>query len=344
MKFEERSWYKHLPPEDLDICEENLHEFFQMVFERHEIWYKRNLLRLEAPWTENEILRDYKFTNVYRELDRSSQWLIKNIILNDSIDNLEDLIFKMMIYKFYNKPETFTHAVHSIELPNWKEFNENHLWRQTVDYRKHVDDPWHGAYLMNPTNLTKRKAKWVDGEKPGIFRDWVYTHIVFKKVHKVVPTLAKQFTRKEPPAQYLIDVLKEIPAVSDFMATEFFLDFTYIPRYSSKFTFPLTENDHVNVGPGCSTGIRLIFPSLKKKDQEDGIQMLFDICKSEFDKIGDFKYTHWNKSNQEYFVDKNHFNITKCTIEFQLCEYQKYWKMRIGEGKQRSKFVPKTIF
>lgn len=34
--------------------------------------------------------------------------------------------------------------------------------------------------------------------------------------------------------------------------------------------------------------------------------------------------------------------ITLHQVEMWLCEYQKYWKMRIGEGKQRSTFEPRT--
>ena len=38
----------------------------------------KKLRGLEAPWTEDEILRNYKFCNSYRVNDRVSQYLLKN--------------------------------------------------------------------------------------------------------------------------------------------------------------------------------------------------------------------------------------------------------------------------
>ena len=49
----------------------------------------------------------------------------------------------------------------------------------------------------------------------------------------------------------------------------------------------------------------------------------------------------WNKEKKAYEIT-NECNITLHQIEMWLCEYQKYWKMVIGEGKQRSEFQPKT--
>lgn len=69
-----------------------------------------------------------------------------------------------------------------------------------------------------------------------------------------------------------------------------------------------------------------------------------------------FPYLGWDYKDKEYFIyNRNKYSkckkdsnammyegITLHQIEMWLCEFQKYWKMIIGEGKQRSKFVPKT--
>src|SRR6188474_1206844 len=91
-----------LPDENLDICRKNLTLFFKTMYERQEIWYKRHLNR-RPPWTENEILRDYKFTNVYRELDRNSQYQINNILKVET--DRKELIWKLMFFRFFNNPE-----------------------------------------------------------------------------------------------------------------------------------------------------------------------------------------------------------------------------------------------
>ena len=93
--YEDNSWYDKLPNETLEVCEENYNLFFEVMRERMLIWQRRFLEKRPAPWTENTILRDYKFTNVYRELDRNSQWQIHNILRDDTLDEI-NLVWKLM--------------------------------------------------------------------------------------------------------------------------------------------------------------------------------------------------------------------------------------------------------
>ena len=58
--------------------------------------------------TKDPILREYKFTNVYRACDRVSQYLIRRIIYKD-IDHYtpEDTVLRILIFKIFNKPSTW---------------------------------------------------------------------------------------------------------------------------------------------------------------------------------------------------------------------------------------------
>ena len=96
--FENYAWFQDLPDENLEVYEPNLKLFFEVMLERQLIWKRRFIEKKERPWTNNKIFQESKFTNVYRELDRNSQWQIKNIILDDTLD-LRNLIWKMIILK-----------------------------------------------------------------------------------------------------------------------------------------------------------------------------------------------------------------------------------------------------
>ena len=113
--FENSSWYDKLPDESLNVYEPNLRLFFEVMHERQLIWKRRFIDKQERPWTENKIFQESKFTNVYRELDRNSQWQIKNILLDDKL-SLKNLIWKLMIFRFFNNPETFTFEPKGIAL------------------------------------------------------------------------------------------------------------------------------------------------------------------------------------------------------------------------------------
>ena len=48
--------------------------FFWWIEERHRIFEKRKRGLSRDWWTEDEILRTYRFTNPYREIDRTTVW------------------------------------------------------------------------------------------------------------------------------------------------------------------------------------------------------------------------------------------------------------------------------
>ena len=78
-------YFKHLPDRNLSVSEENLQAFFETMYERQMIWKRRFIDKIQAPWTDDPIFQENKFPNLYRELDRSSWWLISNIIMDDSL-------------------------------------------------------------------------------------------------------------------------------------------------------------------------------------------------------------------------------------------------------------------
>lgn len=333
--FEAYSWHTKLPDENLSVYEPFLQLFFETMYERMMIWKRRFIEQKPQPWTENAILRDSKFTNVYRELDRNSQWQIRNILLDDSLSPV-NLIWKLMVFRFFNNPETFKRGVEwrgwRNGIPDWKDYDEDVFASFIEEVRKSGQNPYTNAYLINSMSA------------PGKSRDWCYTRLVIPTLHKRIPQLISVVRNADSP-ESIITYLKTVPAVADFIAHEFYQDFTYIPRYTDREFMRFTQNDFTNVGPGASVGIRLIYPNLKTaREQKQAIYWLRDAAEEQLTKIGTLKgepmgYLEWDKESKEYkLTDK--CNITLHQIEMWLCEFQKYWKMMIGEGKQRSKFVP----
>lgn len=377
--FETAAWHDKLPDENLEVYEPHLRLFFETMYERQMIWKRRFIDKKERPWTDNKIFQESKFTNVYRELDRNSQWQIKNILLDDGL-SLKNLIWKLMVFRFFNNPETFTfepkgksvqpslfgaqtksglkQAQSHDELisakkwrngiPDYDEYDEDEFSRFIAGIRSSGQNPYTTAYLINSQAT------------PGMPRDYCYTRVVVPTLHKNMNKLIATVMSAKTPED-IISYLKTLPAVADFIAHEFYQDFTYIPRYTNRKFMKFDQNDFTNVGPGASIGIRLIYPSLKTiREQKQAIYWLRDMADEMLDKIGKekgepFPYLAWDKTRGEYYLftkqeweegelndDPIYHGITLHQIEMWLCEFQKYWKMIIGEGKQRSKFVPKS--
>lgn len=363
--FENASWYDKLPDENLEVYEPHLRLFFETMFERQTIWYKRFIKKQKAPWTENTIFQNSKFTNVYRELDRNSQWQIKNILLDDKLD-LRNLIWKLMVFRFFNNPETFTFNPNGVALqgnlfgpeiksglkqaencnelisaskwrngiPDYEEYDEDEFSRFIAGVRSSGKNPYTTAYLINSQAT------------PGQPRDYCYTRVVIPTLHKRIDELIEVVQNANKPEE-IIEFLKTLPAVADFIAHEFYQDFTYIQRYTDRVFMKFDQNDFTNVGPGASIGIRLIYPNLKTmKEQKPAIYWLRDEAEKWLKKIAEEKghsmpFLYWDNKKKEYYTNDK-CNITLHQIEMWLCEFQKYWKMMIGQGKQRSKFRPRT--
>ena len=63
----------------LEFEQENYDLFWYWINERHQIYLKRQA-GMEPPWTVDQILQKYFFTNVFRHLDKVSVWIIKHFI------------------------------------------------------------------------------------------------------------------------------------------------------------------------------------------------------------------------------------------------------------------------
>ena len=80
--------------------------YWYFAAERQNIFEKKKQ-GLPAPWTEDKILQEYKFCNSYRVNDRVSQYLLKNVIYNGKGYSAQDTIFRIILFKLFNKESTW---------------------------------------------------------------------------------------------------------------------------------------------------------------------------------------------------------------------------------------------
>lgn len=119
-------------------------EYSRFVNERWEIHRKR-LAGLPAPWTKDEILRTYRFTNVRRADDRVTRWIHTWAQPMWGKNNSEDLWFAFYVARVFNKPETL--AAIGWPLP-WTTTTKNKVYK-TLKLRQANDERiFNGAYLV----------------------------------------------------------------------------------------------------------------------------------------------------------------------------------------------------
>lgn len=78
-------------------------EFFLFIKERHSIYLRRQK-GAAKPWTQDPILRQYRFCNMYRELDTVTMWIREN--WREPFAGDEDLWFAMAVARLLNLPSS----------------------------------------------------------------------------------------------------------------------------------------------------------------------------------------------------------------------------------------------
>lgn len=86
----------------VDLVPQELDSFWGFVVERDLIWQRRQAGE-PAPWTRDEIIASYHFTNVHRDRDPGTQAIFR------TVEGLEppDALFTIVAYRMLNRRQTF---------------------------------------------------------------------------------------------------------------------------------------------------------------------------------------------------------------------------------------------
>lgn len=301
--------------------QQNYNLFFKTMFDRHKIWQNRFILNKDREqWTTDQLFKVYKFTNVYRQLDRSSQFLINKYIKSD--DSLANIIFKCLVYKFFNRPDAF---IQDLTIPSIEDYKKDS--KEFFDKIKNYNKPlFHTAYSLYRNAKHEGYTCNLDGFEKTVFPyilDNIYT------IEKLV---------KEADIPNLIKFFTSIYMVGGFLAHELFQDMTYIPKYNPNFKdLKINGMMYTNLGPGSSIGLNYIFPDKNeyKNDFKYGYELLLNAAQKELAKHGDFYYIKWQ--NNEYVNNKT-CNFTYSQIQHWLCEFYKYLTYLQTPEKKHKKF------
>lgn len=309
---------KLYPSNELETCQENIDMFFTFMHKRQLIWYRRFKKRLsKSKWTKDPILKETKYTNVYRQLDRGSLWSYHIIIrpawlwTDKTEDDFKNLLWKLVVYRLCVRIETFE----KIGLPEFGNFDPyTYLER------------FYNLILANDEPTCTNAFLTLGGLFKGISRP---TGLIYAMMYleNNMDTIVQELKEAEDGYKWM-QVLCQLPGISGFMAYEIYCDFCY-----AKDAIPFNINDAVNTGPGCIEGLRLLFPSTDCKRSRT-LPKLLEVLETQdeyFDALGiKFKYMNWLEPV------KNKLSLR--TIEHSLCEFSKYWLQTNNVGKNRLQY------
>ncbi len=283
--------------------------YWYFAYERQEIFVKK-LKGEKAPWTMDSILQEYKFCNAYRVNDRVSQYLLKNVIYNGVSYRDSDMIFRIILFKLFNKESTWELLKENIGDITLDKFDINKF----SDILSKVSDSgisiYNDAYISCANKAFGMERKH-DNHLALLNKMFIDDHIDEKI--KTAKTMEEAF-----------NILKSYPLIGNFLAYQLVTDI----NYSEVTNF--SEDEFCVVGPGSLRGIKKCFISMGSNTCEDIIRYMYEHQEEEFKRLGlDFKY-----------MGNRKLQLIDCQNIF--CELDKYCRERVpGLKSNRSKIKKK---
>ncbi len=240
--------------------------YWKFAAERHRVFLSR-LRGDEPPWTEDEIIAQFKFCNTFRAIDRVSQYMIRNVCYSEQKDSAEDRLFQIVAFRTFSKIETW-------------EFLRDYLGRYPT-----LDDLSSGRFEEGLSNLRDSGSSLYTGAFILCAND-AYGHGVKHLNHVALfqdMFLIGQLGAKILEAKSLEEIflmLRSYPLYGDFMAYQTAIDI----NYSNLVDF--SENDFVVPGPGALRGIAKVFEDTGGMNASDIIRWMVDHQEEEFSRLG----------------------------------------------------------
>lgn len=287
------------------------------------MFHKRFELKENPPWTGDPILQKHSFCNAYRELDRVTLFVINHIARNqDALNHPESLIFSSILFRLFNKPETYLHISAA---QNGIDHIHGDFWYEYIPLISPMN--WNGElvkdYLENnvlndgsgePYSFI-RKAYTISSHHKG-----VPTHIDI--IDSILTPLANDMEAQEngmtidqklssmiktPHTPYeALEALRSLYGIGGggFLAYEIFCDLNYSDLWNYD-----AEQTVVNLGPGAIRGLQRL-----------GMESTIDSYKM-FLKLQKRVNVYLEKHNFPFYHNRK---LSLRSIEHNLCEFDKY--------------------
>lgn len=248
--------------------------YWKFAAKRFEVFEKR-ILDPIGPWTSDPVIEKHRFTNVFRASDRVSQFLID---LQYQNEDMEEIFFKTMLFKIFNKIETYQFLERELETISVKSFSLE-KYDDLLKGRMNSGSTIYSAAYIMPS------AGKVFGHK---FKHTNHLALLSKMIEdKFYLKIQASRSLKE-----VYELLLSQPSFGSFLAFQYAIDL----NYSEIIDF--SEMDFVVAGPGAKNGIAKCFDSMGDFSFEDIIQMMSDNQEIECERLGITRPNLWGRKLQ----------------------------------------------
>lgn len=286
-------------------------KLYKSFLKERESVRKKREAGAKPPWTKDEVLQQYKFTNVFRTDDRVTQHYMRFISPIDE-DQVRQVLFNTVMYRIINWPYTMNclgRLDYSRMSAKKAHFAKVFTLRKEAGLKLYT-----GAYMITASpeeGVDKHHATW---ESLTTLAGWLKAGNLERLIYP--PNAPGYF-------ELLTNTLSSlVPRVGKFIAYEVVTDlsYTWLKRNHDVYEW-------ANAGPGAVRGLnRLMGRDVKQRIPEShSLQYMQDLL--------------WElRRNLSSLVAHRPSGWTIRDVEHSLCEFDKYCRVRNGEGRPRSMY------
>jgi hypothetical protein len=238
--------------------------FWYFAAERQAMFYRR-LADSTGPWTDDPILQRYRFTNSYRASDRVSQFLIREVQYRpDRSDASAELFFRTMLFKVFNRIETWQKLERQLGPITWRTIDLNQVASVLERLARQGIPVYSSAYIMPPPRL-------------GYCRKYE-NHLAL--IAQMMADEIPERVERARSFRTVFEIMRTYPGIGGFLAFQYAIDL----NYSAMLSFD--EKDFVVAGPGAIDGIAKCFENTNGMKPEDIIMWMTERQDIEFARLG----------------------------------------------------------
>ncbi len=297
---------------------------------RHDIYLDRKAGK-PGPWTADPVLRDGRFCNIFRELDTVTIWIDQNI--RQPYADHPHLWFMLAIARYINWPDTLAELIQTKQWPDNPDFEPSWLTTALEHRAVRGDKVYTGAYMIRAESDPSKE--WYSWTKHRYIAEIVLGRLWEDReewqrmpMMETTPGVLRSFNRLETVWEKFQQ--HRYVGWGPFMAYEVVTDLRhtrYLRNAPDIYTW-------ANAGPGAIRGLNRLYGrdlAAKPRPEQTNAEMLKLMIE-----LNDLDEPGFNETFGEPCDVNPRFEMRD--IEHSLCEADKYERVRLGEGKMRSKY------
>jgi hypothetical protein len=248
------------------VLRDGVYELYWTFASRRHDAFQRRAAGKPAPWTDDRILRVFKFCNVFRAADRVSQYLIRRVAYADEASVCADRIFQIVAFRTFSNVATWE-GLRSLlgAAPTIADLASGRFEHALDHVKATRGGLYTGAFI-----LCANKAYGFDEKHRN--------HVGLFK-HMFVRDKLAEVIRGANSLEAVVRRLQAYPLMGPFMAYQTAIDL----NYSDLVNFD--EDEYTQAGPGALRGIRKAFTDPGDYSPSDAIAWMVDRQEAEFERL-----------------------------------------------------------